>query len=48
MQIAYVLLVLLVILVVIIDRHQARKDRKDQVWKELKRTDYKRRRPAAK
>lgn len=32
----------------VLDWRQARRDRQDQVWTELKRTDYERRRPAAK
>lgn len=32
----------------ILDWRQARRDRRDQVWAELKRTNYKPRRPAAK
>jgi H+/Cl- antiporter ClcA len=32
----------------IIDWHRARKDSKNRVWEELKRTNYERRRPAAK
>lgn len=32
----------------ILDWRQARRDNKDRVWAELKRTNYERRRPAAK
>jgi hypothetical protein len=32
----------------VLDWRQARRDRQNQVWVELKRTDYKPRRPAAK
>jgi hypothetical protein len=32
----------------VLDWRQARQDRKNQVWNELKRTNYERRRPAAK
>jgi hypothetical protein len=32
----------------ILDWRQARRERRDQVWAELKRTDYEPRRPAAK
>ena len=32
----------------VLDWHQARRDNKDRVWVELKRTNYEQRRPAAK
>jgi hypothetical protein len=37
-----------IILATIIDWYRTRRDDKDRVWEELQRTDYQRRRPAAK